>query len=118
MAQFLDAESRPDFIDITSTTEEEGQGPPQSEQGGAGVSDTEFDPDIYLQPDRTVCCAASMRTTTVTLVLWTHESQSYLPFQFYVGATMDDAPLLDHIQDLLSMRTNPTDLHTCAFGEC
>ncbi len=117
MAQFLDAESGPDFIDITSTTEEEGQGPPQLEQGGAGVSDAEFDPDIYPQPDRTVHCAALTRTMTVTLVLLTHETQSYLTLQFYVGAAMDDAPLLDHIQDLLSMRTDPTDLHTCAFGE-
>ncbi len=55
MAQFLDAESGPDFIDITSTTEEEDQGPLQSEQGGAGVSDAEFDPDIFPQPDRMLC---------------------------------------------------------------
>ncbi len=72
MAQFLDAQSRPDVIDISSTTEDEGHGPPQVMQGSAGMSDAEFDADIYPQPDCTVCCTASAKTTTMTLSLMTH----------------------------------------------
>ena len=157
LAQYLDVESEPDMIDITSDTsssmEEEGnwtppelqgspppelqglpppepqgspppelQGsPPPELQGGAGASDADFDVDMYPQPDRTVSCTSPARTSENhnhdlvpedTLTTFPHYT-----LQFYIGAAMDDAPLLDRIQDLLLMRTDPTDVHTCAFGK-
>ncbi len=55
MAQYLDVESRPDVIDITSdissSMEEEGNRPPREPQGGAGVLDADFDADMYPQPN-------------------------------------------------------------------
>ncbi len=58
MAQYLDVESGPDMIDITSdissSTEEEGNWPPHELQGGAGILDADFDADMYPQPNRTV----------------------------------------------------------------
>ena len=89
MAQYLDVESEPDVIDITSdiresepdmiditsnislSMEEEGNWPPHEPQGGAGISDTDFDADMYPQPDQTVSCASPARTTTMTLFLRT-----------------------------------------------
>ena len=76
MAQYLDVESGPDVIDITSdissSTEEEGNWPPREPQGRAGILDADFDTDMYPQPDRTVSCASPVRTTTMTLFLRTH----------------------------------------------
>ncbi len=141
MAQYLYVESEPDVIDITSDTsssmEEEGnwtppepqglpppepQGlPPPEPQCWAGTSDADVDADMYPQPDQTVSCASPARTsenhnhdlvpedTLTTFLRYT--------LQFYIGAAMDDAPLLDRIQDLLSMHTDPTDVHTCTFGK-
>ena len=133
MAQYLDVESKPDVInitsDISSSMEEEDnwtppelQGsPPREPQGGVGALDADFDTDMYPQPDRRVSCTSPARTsenhnhdlvpedTLTTFLRYT--------LQFYVGAAMDNAPLLDRIQDLLSMRTDPTDVHTCAFGK-
>ncbi len=71
MAQYLDAESGLDVIDISSATEDKGNRPPQDIQGEAGMSDADFDTDIYPQPNRTVNCASSARTTTMTLLLRT-----------------------------------------------
>ena len=95
--------------------------PPREPQGRVGASDADFDADMYPQPNQTVSCASPVRTsenhnhnlvpedTLTTFLRYT--------LQFYVGAAMDNAPLLDRIQDLLSMRTDPTDVHTCAFGK-
>ncbi len=114
MANFLDAESGPDFIDISSTSEDTDRPMVQAAPGNvAAVAPAPPQPNMVGHSERRGCtcshrhCGSSPRILRYMLLL---------P-QVQLDPSLDNALIIERINALLSVRTDPSDLRTCAFGK-
>ncbi len=113
MARFLDEETECEFIDISSTSE----GQEEGMTGGATVA-----ANLPVPPHQ---APIAVRHVLVVLQepsdradLSPRTKRFCLQLQVQLDRQIDDAPIVERLEQFLGLRINPTDLQTCAFGKC
>ncbi len=115
MARYLDEEAEREFIDVSSTSD--GQGAVGGAVGGApGEGSLPSPPhqpavEVRMAPRDPGKPRKPQPSAVTSLMILYNFSQVQL------DRHIDDAPILENIEQLLGLRIDPTDLRTCAFGE-
>ncbi len=112
MACFIDEESERNFIDVSSTSEGQEEGATGGPMATANLPAPPHQAPIEVRQPLVVF--ENQLGVTVTI----HSSDtSCLLTQVQLDRQIDDALIVERIEQFLGLQIDPTDLRTCAFGK-